>query len=81
MGEIEKLDENTLGLMVKTGGVHLLKKAGSAGKRRTDIHLAIMKLNRALESLNSGGTKSKGPKTRTDVTAKLLKLKLLMFDG
>ena len=79
--KIEKLDESILGLMAKVGGLDLVKEAGSAGKRRTDIHLAMMKLDRTLESLKSGGTKPEEPKTGTDVTAKLPKLKLLTFEG
>ena len=79
--KIEKLDENILGLMAKIGGLDFIKKAGFAGKRRTDIHLAMIKLGRALESLKHEDTKPEEPKTGTDLTAKLPKLKLLTFDG
>ena len=79
--KIEKLDENILGLLAKIEGLDLIKEAGSAGKRRTDIHLAMMKLDQALESLKPGGTKPEEPKTGTDATAKLHKLKLLTSDG
>ena len=43
--KIEKLYKNILSLMAKIEGLDLIKEAGSAGKRRTDIHLAMIKLD------------------------------------
>ena len=46
-----------------------------------NVHLAIMKLDRVLESLKPGITKPEGPSSGGEVTVKLPKLKLLTFDG
>ena len=79
--KLEKIDEEILGIMAKIGGLDLSKEAGSSGKRRMNVHLAIMKLDRVLESLKPGITKPEGPSSGGEVTVKLLKLKLLTFDG
>ena len=49
--KLEKMGEEILGIMAKIGGLDLSKEAGSSGKRRMNVHLAIMKLDQALESL------------------------------
>ena len=46
-----------------------------------NVHLAIIKLDRVLESLKPGITKPEGPSLGVEVTVKLPKLKLLTFDG
>ena len=79
--KLEKMDEEILGIMAKIGGLDLSKEAGSLGKRRMNVHLAIMKLDRVLESLKPGITKPEGPSSGGEVTVKLPKLKLLTFDG
>ena len=79
--KLEKIDEEILRIMAKLGGLDLSKEAGSSGKRRMNVHLAIMKLDRVLESLKPGITKPEGPSSGGEVTVKLPKLKLLTFDG
>ena len=79
---LEKMDQEILGIMARIGGLDLNSEAVSSGKRRMDIHLAMMKLDRTLESLKPASTtKPESPKPGSEVTVKLPKMKLLTFDG